>query len=108
MRDTKGVTLIEMIVIVCILAIVAAVGVTSYVRYIDRAHDKACLINRTELVRGYVDFCDLFGTSETLADYVSAEAGGVDHLCPGGGVCVCGTKNGEPYIFCSKHDAHGG
>lgn len=106
MRNRKGFTLIEVIVVVCILAILAGVGVFSYVRYIKNAQQKACLVNRTELSRGYEDFRDLFGETD-MAAYVSAEVGGLNKICPAGGACNVGQKDGRPYIFCDLHEQGG-
>ena len=53
MKNKKGFTLVEVIVVLVILAILAAILIPSLTGWIDDSQKKACLVNAHEVRRDY-------------------------------------------------------
>jgi len=108
-KTSKGFTLIEIIVVIAILAILVSIFIPSLTGWIKNANEKACLINRKQILAHYhnvkaiesaegrsVKLSDvLAGNYEICADEVAALR------CPSDGVYTADDEN--EIIVCSVH-----
>ncbi|MEA4816351.1 MAG: type II secretion system protein [Lachnospiraceae bacterium] len=108
-KTSKGFTLIEVIVVLVILTILASIFFPSLTDWIDNANEKACFINRKQILLHYHDIKAiesaegrdvklsdvLAGKYEICADEVAALS------CPAGGEYTADDENGT--IICSIH-----
>ncbi len=105
MRNKKGFTLVEVIVVLVVLGILASIVIPSLVRYIDKSKQQACIVNRAEALREYTDFIDLFGDDITFDEYAAVAFSTAKELCPAGGTCSFVGGDGGGKLTCSVHDA---
>lgn len=101
MKNKKGFTLIELIIVFSIMSIIAAIAVPKFSNIIDSQEKKACIENRKIIMEHY-NFQKCIDESITLGaildnstDYFKEEIS-----CPSGG--DYSVSNGA--IFCNFHD----
>lgn len=108
MRRKKGFTLAELLIVVAILGVLAAVAIPVFTANLDRARDTVCLANRTSaqhvIVMGRLldQTLDAKGAEELVADSVGA----LDTLCPSGGKYYVGTTmdaSQRLVLQCTRH-----
>jgi prepilin-type N-terminal cleavage/methylation domain-containing protein len=112
-RAAFGFTLVEVIVVLVILAVLAAVLVPSLIGYIDLANEKVCLVNRSAILRHYKTIYSynypnveavtlqniLEGEYSDFVEDISA------YSCPSGG--IYSVSEDGLHINCSIHGAIG-
>ncbi len=113
-KNKKGFTLVEVIVTLLILAVLSAIIVPSAVGWIEKADEKACQLNRSQIIRYYAYVRQLeykesgeVTLSAVLAgDYEVCAADVAVLLCPTGGTYTADDENGV--IACSHHGGGAG
>lgn len=98
--NKKGFTLVEIIVVLIIVAILAAVAIPVLTAYIDKAAEKACLGNRGQVARLY-QASKVMDSSQAFDSFLT-ENYGVVKLCPregtysiSGGAILCSYHTDE-------------
>ena len=111
---SKGFTLVELIIVIAILAILAAILIPLMVGWIADANEEVCLANRSQILRSYRYIKVLEaskGNDVKLSDVLAGnydeypEAVG-DSACPSGGTYTADDENEK--IICSIHGGTAG
>lgn len=81
MKDKKGFTLVELIVVLVILAILAALLVPALTGYIDKAKDEAIIAKTRSLVMAAQTLeSEVYGQTKTGSTYTHPSAGDIGKL----------------------------
>ena len=100
LKNQKGFTLMELMMVIVIIGVLAAIGVPAYTGYVNKARDAACLANRRSLMTANGL---LFAETEA---YATALADLDEYVDTAGLVCKQGgtyTFNADGTISCDKH-----
>lgn len=107
MKDKRGFTLIELIIVLSILSIISTIAVPRYSNIIRRQKEKACIVSRKHIIDTYhnykliypqLEFND-FMDSDNINRYLKINVIEGNIKCPGGGTyTVEGNK-----LICSIH-----
>ena len=105
LRNQKGFTLMELMIVIVIIGVLAAIGVPAYTNYVEKARATTCGANRRSLSTAnglyYAETGTYAGDINDLEDYLDATT--ISNLtCPSKGTF---TFNADGTITCSKHDA---
>jgi len=98
-KNEKGFTLIELIVIIAIIGILATIAVFNFTGITTFAKEKVCRYNTTQYMKDYYNNKQL-DNSVTLSQIVE------DKICPSGGEYIIDDVNET--ILCSYHDNDAG
>ncbi len=103
MRDSKGYTLIELLAVIVILGIFAAIAVPVYGHFMDEYKKDLCEVNRVEMARLYGEYLDIEQVEHSSAAFVQFSNSMLDgDVCPVGGEL----NYADGTIECSVHGNH--
>ncbi|WP_226086143.1 type IV pilin protein [Mesobacillus sp. S13] len=104
MWDSKGYTLVELLAVIVIMGILAAIAVPVYVHFIDRYKEDLCEVNRVEMARLYGQFLNIEQIEHSSAAFTQ-----FSHSMLDGDVCAVGGEltYADRTVECSVHGNHG-
>ncbi|MEA4923409.1 MAG: prepilin-type N-terminal cleavage/methylation domain-containing protein [Eubacteriaceae bacterium] len=105
-NQKKGFTLTEVIVVLVILAILAAIFIPTMIHYINKSEKQACALQRSDITRYYSLYKTAY-SEESFEKYVQDNYGDPDTLCPSDGKYTFKVVNGVMTVICSKHSMSG-
>ncbi len=97
-KKSKGFTLVELIVVIAVLGIVAAIAAPRFIGYRSLAIERVCHTNRNTVERLYDTFLLENEHQESRFNQFTIE--NFDEICPAGG--VISYENGK--VKCSLHE----
>lgn len=101
MKNRKGFTLIELIVVIAILGILALFLVPSFIGYADDAQKATCDANRHLIERSY-KFYKISNENVSLSEYINGDGSEYQgSQCPSKGTYSYDDDNGK--VLCSIH-----
>lgn len=113
-RVQRGFTLVEVIVTLVVLAIIAAIAIPAFTKYIDDANTKRCTVHRGELMDKYSTYLMYQGKKRIDANYTSSDVAAYVDKMYGANQFHCPSSDGTytmdaatRTITCSKHGAMG-
>ena len=102
--NKKGFTLVEIMIVVAIIGLLAAIGIPSFQKARDNSRAKACVNNLRMIAAGTEQYMmDNNTTSATLAQSVTYIKSGLP-VCPASGSYTVGTETTDP--TCSEGSPH--
>ncbi|MEW8970784.1 MAG: prepilin-type N-terminal cleavage/methylation domain-containing protein [Mesobacillus sp.] len=103
MCNSKGYTLVELLAVIVILGILAAIAVPVYDHFIDKYRQDLCDVNRVELARLYEDFLAVEEIEHNSAAFIQFTHTRMDgEVCPVGGELIYI----DGVVECSVHGDH--
>lgn len=106
LRNQRGFTLVELMIVIVIIGVLAAIAVPAYSSYVSKAQERTCEANRrmisTAAVMYYIEHDNNYATDiEDLIDYLDNVA---SLECPAGGEYTLPSDTSDSFdVTCSKH-----
>jgi prepilin-type N-terminal cleavage/methylation domain-containing protein len=97
--DSKGFTLIELIITLSILGILSLIAIPRFLTVTENARREVCEANRAELEHGYEIYLVQNDKTDTDANFITFVNEYDQEICPEGGV----VSRSEGRINCSIH-----
>jgi type II secretion system protein G len=106
LRNQRGFTLVELMIVIVIIGVLAAIAVPAYSSYVSKAQERTCEANRrtisTAAVMYYIEKGNYATDIDNLTDYLD----NVTSLeCPAGGEYEFVQDSFD--VTCSKHTTNG-
>ena len=98
MKEAKGFTLIELIIVIAILGIIAAIAIPQLSGFKNITEERVCTTNRKTVERFYNTF--LLENEHRESTFNQFLIENFDQVCPGGGVI----SYDDEEVKCSLHD----
>jgi len=83
--NNRGLTLVELLAVIVILGIIAAIAVPSVIHLLEKSKEDVCLANLTELKRQYELKLELESIEHTDLVFKKYLLENNDYICPSGG-----------------------
>ena len=101
--NKKGFTLVEIMIVVAIIGLLAAIGIPSFAKARDSSREKACVNNLRMIAAGGEQYM----MEENETTYSLSDAGGFikggEPTCPAGGTYTAGTDTADPECDVTDH-----
>jgi prepilin-type N-terminal cleavage/methylation domain-containing protein len=103
--NKKGFTLVEIMIVVAIIGLLAAIGIPSFSKARSNSREKTCLNNQRiiDAAKEQDALENNLDAGEAAANYLDYIKGGADPVCPSGGAYTVGNIDTDP--SCSDHGA---
>ena len=104
-RKKEGFTLAELLIVIAIIAILAAIAIPVYASTLDKSKATVCAHNIQTVERGYIIHL-MLDDGKTIQDVMAEDFGGEEVKCPAGGVySVMSGDGSNTNLHCSVHGA---
>lgn len=103
--NKKGFTLVEIMIVVAIIGLLAAIGIPSFAKARDSSRAKACVNNLRMIAAGGEQYMMESNATSYANTDVNAYIKGAFPTCPAGGNYTMGTDTTDP--SCSQGAANG-
>jgi len=98
----SGFTLVEIMIVVAIIGLLAAIGIPSFQRARTTSQTKAC-INNLRIISSAKDQCAIESGDNSITDYLNYIKGGALPTCPAGGTYDAGALDANPTCTVANH-----